>query len=49
MFDKINEEKAIYERKMRIGFTISIVAFVLFIPAGISAGPLGGFLMTAKT
>jgi hypothetical protein len=45
MFDKINEEKAIYERKMRIGFTISIVAFVLFIPAGMSAGPLGGFLM----
>lgn len=45
MFDKINQEKAIYERKSRIGFTITIVAFILFIPAGMAAGPLGAFMM----
>lgn len=45
MFDKINQEKAIYERKMKIGLTISAIAFILFIPAGAAAGPLGGFLM----
>ena len=46
MFDKINQEKAFYERKMKIGLTISAIAFILFIPAGAAAGPLGAFLMT---
>ncbi len=45
MFDKINQEKAFYERKMKIGLTISAIAFILFIPAGAAAGPLGAFLM----
>jgi hypothetical protein len=45
MFDKINQEKAFYERKMKIGLTISAIAFILFIPAGAAVGPLGAFLM----
>ena len=45
MFEKINQEKAIYERKSKIGLTITVIAFILFIPVGLSAGPIGAFLM----
>ncbi len=39
MFDKINKEKSLHEKKMIIGIIVVVVAFVTYIPLAASIGP----------
>ena len=58
MLDDINKQKKFYEKKVIIGFSITFIAFILFIPIMVSLGPagfivivvpfFGGFLYAAK-
>lgn len=45
MFDKINNQKKQYERQIALGFTSTIIAFVLFIPLTMAIGPAGFFII----
>ena len=45
MFDKLNTEKAKYEKGIIIGTSITIISFILFIPLGMSLGPAGGLVI----
>ncbi|MGD9761155.1 MAG: DUF3137 domain-containing protein [Candidatus Izemoplasmatales bacterium] len=44
MFDKINNEKAYYEKRMILGFVVTFLAFVLYIPIAMTLGPIGFFI-----
>lgn len=46
MFQKLNEEKSKYERRMILGFGATIIAFISFIPLTIAIGMIG-FLIIA--
>ncbi|MGE4321106.1 MAG: DUF3137 domain-containing protein [Acholeplasmataceae bacterium] len=46
MFEYINQQKRIYKRKMKIGFFISILSFVLFFPMVLSLGIAGFFIIS---
>lgn len=45
MFDKINKEKQKYESKIIIGFVITGIAFIFFMPLEVSLGPGAFFLI----
>lgn len=46
MFQKLNEEKARYERRMLIGFGVTIIAFISYIPLAISIGMIAFFIIS---
>lgn len=46
MFEYINQQKRIYKRKMKIGFFITILSFVLFFPVVLSMGIAGFFIIS---
>jgi hypothetical protein len=45
MFQKLNEEKAKYERRMLIGYGITIIAFISYIPLAIAIGMIAFFII----
>lgn len=45
MFDKINSEKAYYEKRMILGLVVTALAFVSYIPLAVAIGPIGFFIV----
>ena len=45
MFDKINNEKAYYEKRMILGLVVTFLAFILYIPLAMAIGPIGFFIV----
>ncbi len=45
MFDKINQQKNVFERGIIIGMATTFLAFVLFMPVVMMLGPVGFFLI----
>ena len=45
MFDKVNKEKAQYERGIKLGLFMTLGAFVSFIPLSLAIGPLAFFII----
>jgi hypothetical protein len=45
MFQKLNEDKAKYERRMLIGFGVTIIALISYIPLAIGVGMIAFFII----
>jgi len=45
VFDRVNREKQLYESKSKLGFIITGIAFISFMPLGIAIGPFAFFLI----
>jgi hypothetical protein len=45
MFERINQEKTKYEASIKLGYTITILAFILYIPLGVSIGFIAFFIV----
>lgn len=46
MFQKLNEDKARYERRMLLGIGVTVIAFISYIPLGISVGMIAFFIIS---
>ncbi|MBI9010120.1 MAG: DUF3137 domain-containing protein [Tenericutes bacterium] len=46
MFQKLNEDKARYERRMLLGLGVTVIAFISYIPLGIAVGMIAFFIIS---